>query len=132
VAYELWDPTRRLEESVNTLFIYSPEKLTFHQEKTIHLFRAFAPMLSKRPLKTLAEAVRKVGERNFIIEEKLDGERIQLHKRGAEYLYFSRPVRLCVSLQITDIRIQEGKGLHVSIRKARRRGFLDAVYRWCF
>lgn len=47
-------------------------------------------MLSKRPLKTLAEAVRKVGERNFIIEEKLDGERIQLHKRGAEYLYCSR------------------------------------------
>ncbi len=60
-------------------------------------------MLSKRPLKTLAEAVRKVGERNFIIEEKLDGERIQLHKRGAEYFYCSRPVRPHISAQTIDI-----------------------------
>jgi hypothetical protein len=28
----------------------------------------------------------------FIIEEKLDGERIQLHKRGHEYFYCSRRV----------------------------------------
>jgi DNA ligase-4 len=62
-------------------------------------------MLSKRPLRTLAEAVRKVGERNFIIEEKLDGERIQLHKRGAEYLYCSRQARLHISVQMTDIRM---------------------------
>lgn len=26
----------------------------------------------------------------FIMEEKLDGERIQLHKRGEEYRYYSR------------------------------------------
>ena len=60
-------------------------------------------MLSKRPLKTLAEAVRKVGERNFIIEEKLDGERIQLHKRGAEYFYCSRRVWLHISVHTIDI-----------------------------
>lgn len=50
-------------------------------------------MLSKRPLKTLAEAVGRVqspNDQRFIIEEKLDGERIQLHKRGAEYFYCSR------------------------------------------
>jgi DNA ligase-4 len=28
--------------------------------------------------------------RPFLIEEKLDGERIQLHKKGEEYRYFSR------------------------------------------
>lgn len=60
-------------------------------------------MLSKRPLKTLAEAVRKVGERNFIIEEKLDGERIQLHKRGAEYLYCSRQVPPRISYKQIDV-----------------------------
>lgn len=89
-------------------------------------------MLSKRPLKTLAEAVRKVGERNFIIEEKLDGERIQLHKRGAEYFYCSRLVRLHISVLTTDIRMQEGKGLHISLWKACRGGFFDAVHRRCF
>ena len=89
-------------------------------------------MLSKRPLKTLAEAVRKVGERNFIIEEKLDGERIQLHKRGAEYFYCSRRVRLYISLLTTDRRIQEGKGLHVPIWTACRRRILDTLYRRCF
>lgn len=26
----------------------------------------------------------------FLIEEKLDGERLCLHKRGKEYFYFSR------------------------------------------
>lgn len=28
--------------------------------------------------------------RTFIMEEKLDGERMQLHKRGNEYFYCSR------------------------------------------
>jgi DNA ligase-4 len=30
------------------------------------------------------------GNGEFIIEEKLDGERIQLHKVGSDYRYFSR------------------------------------------
>lgn len=33
------------------------------------------------------------GNREFILEEKLDGERIQLHKQGDRYKYWSR----CVS-----------------------------------
>jgi DNA ligase-4 len=32
----------------------------------------------------------------FFIEEKLDGERMQLHKRGNEYYYCSRFVVLVV------------------------------------
>ncbi|KAI0821590.1 DNA ligase 4 [Irpex lacteus] len=58
VAWELWDPKRRLND----------------QDKSVQLFRAFAPMLWSK----------------FIIEEKLDGERMQLHKRGNEYFYCSR------------------------------------------
>lgn len=74
VAWELWDPQRQLTD----------------EEKTVHLFRAFAPMLCKRPTKRIEESVKDMGGTRFVIEEKLDGERMQLHKRGNEYFYCSR------------------------------------------
>lgn len=37
----------------------------------------------------------------FIIEEKLDGERIQLHKVGNSYKYYSRLVRFVVIEMMT-------------------------------
>ncbi|KAH9962641.1 ATP-dependent DNA ligase [Russula dissimulans] len=74
VAWELCDPGRRLND----------------QDKSIQLFRAFAPMLCKRPTGNIAESVKEMEGRTFFVEEKLDGERIQLHKRGNEYLYCSR------------------------------------------
>ncbi|CDO73307.1 hypothetical protein BN946_scf185008.g69 [Trametes cinnabarina] len=74
VAWELWDPTRRLND----------------EDKAVQLFRAFAPMLCKRPTKKLEDSIKEMQGRTFIIEEKLDGERMQLHKRGNEYFYCSR------------------------------------------
>ncbi|TFK51779.1 ATP-dependent DNA ligase [Heliocybe sulcata] len=74
VAWELWDPKRRLKE----------------EDKTIQLFRAFAPMLCKRPTHKLEESIKDMQGRPFYIEEKLDGERMQLHKRGNEFWYCSR------------------------------------------
>ncbi|KAF8518045.1 DNA ligase 4 [Hysterangium stoloniferum] len=74
VAYELADPTKRLDAD----------------DKTVKLFRAFAPMLCKRPTKRIEDTVKLMGGGKFIIEEKLDGERIQLHKQGNEYFYCSR------------------------------------------
>ncbi|KAH6915882.1 DNA ligase 4 [Coprinopsis sp. MPI-PUGE-AT-0042] len=74
VAWELWDPAHRL----------NPE------DKNIQPFHAFAPMLCKRPTRKLEETVKEMGGTEFIIEEKLDGERMQLHKRGNEYFYCSR------------------------------------------
>ncbi|TFK86975.1 DNA ligase 4 [Polyporus arcularius HHB13444] len=74
VAWELWNPTYRLSD----------------KDKSIQLFRAFAPMLCKRPTKKIEDSVKEMGGRTFIIEEKLDGERMQLHKRGNEYFYCSR------------------------------------------
>lgn len=47
-------------------------------------------MLSKRPPKNLGDAVKRFGGVPFKVEEKLDGERIQLHKRGTQYFYCSR------------------------------------------
>ena len=49
-------------------------------------------MLCKRPTANIEESVKDMEGRTFFIEEKLDGERIQLHKRGNEYLYCSRLV----------------------------------------
>jgi len=34
-----------------------------------------------------------MGRKTFWIEEKLDGERIQLHKRGREFRFFSRKAK---------------------------------------
>ncbi|KIM62592.1 hypothetical protein SCLCIDRAFT_1214942 [Scleroderma citrinum Foug A] len=74
VAWELSDPSHRL----------NPE------DKAIQLFRAFAPMLCKRPTHKIEDSVKEMQGRTFIIEEKLDGERMQLHRRGNEYFYCSR------------------------------------------
>ncbi|KIJ55330.1 hypothetical protein M422DRAFT_57814 [Sphaerobolus stellatus SS14] len=74
IAYELSDPTKRLDAD----------------DKTVKLFRAFAPMLCKRPTKRIEDTVKLMGGEKFIIEEKLDGERMQLHKQGNEYFYCSR------------------------------------------
>lgn len=46
-------------------------------------------MLCKRG-KTLKECVKMMGRQEFIMEEKLDGERMQLHKRGNQFFYCSR------------------------------------------
>ena len=47
-------------------------------------------MLCKRTVGKVEEAVKEMQGSKFFIEEKLDGERIQLHKRGNEYFYCSR------------------------------------------
>lgn len=74
VAFELWNANVTL----------NPE------DKAVHLFQAFAPMLCKRPLQAIETTVKKMGGTEFFIEEKLDGERMQLHKMGSEYFYCSR------------------------------------------
>ncbi|OJT11573.1 DNA ligase 4, partial [Trametes pubescens] len=58
VAWELWDPERRLSD----------------KDKAVQLFRAFAPMLCKRPTKKIEDSVKEMQGRAFIIEEKLDGK----------------------------------------------------------
>lgn len=100
VCWKLWDTTKRLP----------------NEDNTVHLFRAFRPMLCNRNKNDFDDIVKSMGSnkknvsilqlfqrpstsdlpspslkpKSFLIEEKLDGERIQLHKRGEEYRYFSR------------------------------------------
>jgi DNA ligase-4 len=55
-------------------------------------------MLCKRPTRKIEESVKEMQGKKFIIEEKLDGERMQLHKRGNEYFYCSRFVAWVLDL----------------------------------
>lgn len=89
VAHQLWDPTFRLNDKV-CVMRYITVLCELVQDKHIRLFRCFAPMLCKRPTKSLEDAVSFMGGRKFFIEDKLDGERMQLHKKGNEFLYLSR------------------------------------------
>jgi DNA ligase-4 len=93
VAWELWDPSRRLKEEVHRDALRLLALVLtgwILQDKGVQMFRAFAPMLCKRPTRKIEESVKEMQGRKFIIEEKLDGERMQLHKRGNEYFYCSR------------------------------------------
>ncbi|KAF9576505.1 DNA ligase (ATP) [Mortierella alpina] len=55
---------------------------------SVALNQPFKPMLSKRlPIK---EVVESMGNMPFWIETKLDGERVQVHKDGENYRYWSR------------------------------------------
>uniref|UniRef100_A0AAV2L6Q5 DNA ligase n=1 Tax=Knipowitschia caucasica TaxID=637954 RepID=A0AAV2L6Q5_KNICA len=55
---------------------------------SIGLFSAFKPMLAA--VANLRNIERQMGNSPFYVETKLDGERIQLHKDGDVYKYFSR------------------------------------------
>ena len=137
VAWELWDPHRRLNDEVcGVAYRCNTIADTYTQDKAVQLFRAFAPMLCKRPTKKLEDSVKEMQGRAFIIEEKLDGERMQLHKRGNEYFYCSRSVSM-PSLsydreRLTEKMLQERKRLHLSVWKARRYREFDSVHRCRF
>ncbi|XP_072293749.1 DNA ligase 4 [Eucyclogobius newberryi] len=55
---------------------------------SISLFSAFKPMLAA--VANIRNIEKQMGNSPFFIETKLDGERIQLHKDGDVYKYFSR------------------------------------------
>jgi len=91
--------------------------VTFVQDKAVQLFHAFAPMLCKRPTKKIEDSVKEMGGSEFFIDEKLDGERIQLHKKGNEYFYCSRFATLpsnCINCYLSPLK-QERERLHLSI-----------------
>ena len=93
VAWGLWDPNKRLGDEVRRLGLRYQHIADYSKDKRAHLFRAFTPMLCRRPTK-LEDSVKEMQGKTFFIEEKLDGERMQLHKRGDEFFYCSRYVRI--------------------------------------
>lgn len=57
-------------------------------EVSIEIFSAFKPMLAA--VANIRTVEKQMGNSPFYIQTKLDGERIQLHKDGDVYKYFSR------------------------------------------
>lgn len=75
VLYKLSDPNKRLKK----------------QELSVNIGQPFKPQLSKKPAQNYAKIAESL-KNDFYIEEKMDGERIQLHyvDKGKSTLYFSR------------------------------------------
>ncbi|XP_065897200.1 DNA ligase 4-like isoform X2 [Dysidea avara] len=70
VCSDLRDPSTRLNETA------------------ISLFQPFRPMLGQRA--AIDQVVKLMDNDAFFIETKFDGDRMQLHKKGCQYKYFSR------------------------------------------
>ncbi|EJU03583.1 ATP-dependent DNA ligase [Dacryopinax primogenitus] len=87
-AFEIYNSTSDLKQVCWKL--YDLHCTANNEDTEIQLFHPFQPMLCKRPRRELQDVVKLMGRKEFIIEEKLDGERIQLHKRGKEYYFCSR------------------------------------------
>jgi DNA ligase-4 len=143
VCWKLYNLHDRLPREV----CFSASLLSLHhshhsslQDSTISLGNTFRPMLAWRAKKLtdIVKAMKRNRPRRapdyvlhdgeyaddeFIIEEKLDGERMQLHKMGNKYKYASRSVVfLSLSSLSTDTHddplSQESPRLHLSLRRS--------------
>jgi len=81
VCWELWDPTFRLGG----------------EDLDINLMSCFQPQLAQFQKRSLERVVKSMGLENegdkFWIEEKLDGERMQLHMHNGEFKFWSRKAK---------------------------------------
>jgi len=84
-AYELYLATDSLKEVLDDRTLLNPRKRV---DVNVELFRPFRPMLAQRHVFTHGEDI--MGEAPFYIEDKLDGERLILHKKGRSVRTWSR------------------------------------------
>ncbi|XP_054830436.1 DNA ligase 4 [Eublepharis macularius] len=83
-AAELFSVTTDLEKVCKQL--HDPSVSL--SDVSISLFSAFKPMLAA--IADIQQIEKQMNHQSFYIETKLDGERIQMHKDGDVYKYFSR------------------------------------------
>ncbi|KAJ7344499.1 hypothetical protein JRQ81_000449 [Phrynocephalus forsythii] len=83
-AAELHNVTTDLEKVCRQL--HNPS--VFLSDVSITLFSAFKPMLAA--IANIQQIEKQMNNQSFYIETKLDGERMQMHKDGDVYKYFSR------------------------------------------
>ncbi|KAI5806955.1 hypothetical protein EDC01DRAFT_742721 [Geopyxis carbonaria] len=79
VCWELWDPAVRVEAATRGVVLMS----------------CFQPQLAQFQKKSLAGVVKAMGApaAGFYCEEKLDGERMQMHYDGGEFRWWSRKAK---------------------------------------
>ncbi|XP_068124119.1 DNA ligase 4 [Hyperolius riggenbachi] len=83
-AAELYNVTTDLEKVCTQL--HDPSICL--SDVSISMFSAFKPMLAA--IANIPQIEKQMNHQSFYIETKLDGERMQLHKDGDVYKYFSR------------------------------------------
>lgn len=84
-ALELYFATDSLKEVLDDKALLNPRKRI---DVNVELFKPFRPMLAQRHVFTHGEKV--MGDAPFYIEDKLDGERLILHKKGKKIRTWSR------------------------------------------
>lgn len=77
VCWELYDPDFRLED----------------ETKGVTLMSCFQPQLAQFQKKSMETVVKTMGGAEFWIEEKLDGERMQMHFDNGEFKWWSRKAK---------------------------------------
>lgn len=128
VAWCLWDPNKRLGDEVychNSCFSHTTDD---PKGKRVHLFRAFAPMLCRRPIK-LEESVREMQGKTFSSKKSLTENACNYTSvatsssiaRGVYTIIWVFPRYL--------IGAQQGKRLYVSLRSPRGYRELNTLYR---
>ncbi|MBW0473713.1 hypothetical protein O181_013428 [Austropuccinia psidii MF-1] len=90
-ALELFNVCTDLRVVCHTL--YSTQIFLEDVQSGLQIFNVFKPMMAKRSRKDIKDIVKLMlsGKSiEFLIEEKMDGERMQVHKQGDQYRYWSR------------------------------------------
>lgn len=106
VAWELADPDFRMTDS----------------DKDITIMQAFQPQLANFTKKDLRQIIRAMEGNPFFIEQKLDGERMQLHMKNGEYKFLSRKAKDYTYLYGSSIADPNG-----SLTRHLGQAFLETV-----
>lgn len=73
--------------------LYDPDFRVGADEKGVTLMSCFQPQLAQFQKKSLATVIKAMGGQEFWIEEKLDGERMQMHFDNGEFRWWSRKAK---------------------------------------
>lgn len=111
VCYQLYDPNISLDD----------------EEQDIKVFSCFMPQLAQYKERGIEDIPAiKLGQQ-FYIEEKLDGERVQMHMHQGKFKFFSRRARDLTSLYGDSVDAE-----HSALTKHLGSAFDDRVYEYVF
>uniref|UniRef100_A0AAF5PYJ8 DNA ligase 3 n=1 Tax=Wuchereria bancrofti TaxID=6293 RepID=A0AAF5PYJ8_WUCBA len=97
-AYEMFQNSRNLQAVIEKCQCTDKEKLL---ESGIVLNTPIKPMLAE-PCRSVKQAMEKCNKEMFA-EIKYDGERLQLHKDGSKFMFFSRSLKPTLDHKVIDL-----------------------------
>jgi ATP-dependent DNA ligase len=90
VLKQLRNPNERLVSTVSGLLCI--DRQTEDHIQSIKPFQVFTPMASQSiaKIEDIPNLLKDGEECGFYLEEKYDGERVQIHREGSKYQFYSR------------------------------------------